>query len=428
MIKFFRNILLLTLIAGGFTVFAQSTTNSPYSQYGIGNIKGPFLPQNRAMGDIAVGLRNIGPVFSNINLANPASYSDIHLTAFDVGAASEIYKLNKANISNRAFNATLSHLLFAVPVNKNSALSFGLVPYSDLGYQFKVSTKVDTTDVDHIYSGNGGLSKAYVGYGTMIGKHLSLGFNAGYLFGKLNNSLSTEFPKDLSALNSRTQNSNSIGGLNFDYGLQFFTNISSKVIFTLGYTANTERKINSVTNVAITHYRSVNGNELSASDTLYFTDGAKIKITIPMTHTVGFSLQDTKKWLFGADFSMSNWSVFREGNTNPGLKNSYSFAAGGQITPNINSASYFKVIDYRLGYKYDKTYININNTDIDQTSVTLGFGFPLLSGRNTYYKINFATEIGRRGTLNNNLVRERFMTFYIGFMVNDRWFQKYKFD
>ena len=424
MIKFFKYILFIASLAGSFTTYAQATSSSPYSQYGLGNIKGPFLPQNRAMGGIAAGLRNIGAAFNNINLANPASYSDIHLTTFDVGAASAKYELSKANITKKTFNATLSHLLFAIPVNKKSALSFGLVPYSDLGYKFKVSSKVDTTSVDHIYSGDGGLSKAYIGYGILIGKHLSLGFNGGYLFGKLDNSRSTEFPNDLSALNSRTQNSNSIGGLNFDYGLQYFANLSSKMTLTLGYTANTERKINSVNNVAITHYRK----DKAAADTLFYTAGSKIKITLPNTHTIGFSLQDPKKWLFGADFSMSNWSAYREGNSNPGLKNSYSFAAGGQITPNINSLNYLKVVDYRLGFKYDKTFININNTDIHQTALTFGFGFPLPSNRNTYYKINFATEIGKRGTLNNNLVRERFQTFYIGFMLNDKWFQRYKFD
>jgi hypothetical protein len=430
MIKFFKNILFITALTGSFTAYAQTTTNSPYSRYGLGNLKWPLLPQNRAMGGIAAGLHNFGSVFNNINLANPASYSEIRLTTFDVGAATGLYEQRKSDISNRSFNATLSHLLFAIPVNKKSAISFGLVPYSDLGYNFKSSTKVDTIDVDHIYSGEGGLSKAYLGYGVLIGKHLSFGLNAGYLFGKLNNNLSTEFPKDkFSALNSRTQNSNSIGGLNFDYGVQYFTNVSSKIILTLGYSAAGGKKVNSSTNITTTHYQKDNlGNELSAEDTLFNSEGTKVRIKIPMTHTIGFSLQDSKKWLFGADFSMADWSGYREGNTNPGLKNSYSVAAGGQITPNINSTTYLKIVDYRLGFRYDKTYININNTDINQTAVTLGFGFPLRANRNTFYKINFATELGTRGTLNNNLIRERFMTFYIGFMLNDKWFQKYKID
>jgi hypothetical protein len=435
MIKFFKSVLFIISLTAGFVANAQTTSNSPYSQFGLGIIKPPLLPQNRAMGGIAAGLRNIGPVFNNINLANPASYSDIHLTAFDIGASSSLYELSKSNISRKDFNATLSHILFAIPVNKKSALSFGIVPFSDLGYSFKVRTLVDTNAVEHIYSGDGGLSKAYVGYGTMIGKHLSLGFNAGYLFGKLNNSLSTEFPTlvypfvDPSALNSRTESSNSIGGLNFDYGMQYFTKVSSKVTFTLGYSANAKKTINSSTNVVVTHYvKASPETELSAADTLYYTQGTKVKITMPVTQTFGFSFQQPNKWLFGADFSLANWADYREGNKNPGLKNSSTISAGGQITPNINSSNYLKVIDYRLGFKYDKTYINIKSTDINQTAFTFGFGLPLLSNRTTYYKINFATEIGSRGTLSNNLVRERFTTFNIGFMMNDKWFQKYKFD
>jgi long-subunit fatty acid transport protein len=225
-----------------------------------------------------------------------------------------------------------------------------------------------------------------------------------------------------------------VGGLNFDYGIQYFTNISSKVVLTLGYSGTAEKKINSSASVVTTHYRVITDpitkeeTELPAADTLFFTEGARVNITMPLTQSFGFSFQNSRKWLLGADFSMSNWADYREGTTDPGLKNSYTFSGGGQITPNINSSKYLNVIDYRLGFKYDKTYINVNNTDVKQTALTLGFGFPLLSNRNTYYKINFSTEIGSRGTLSNNLVRERFMTFNLGFIVNDKWFQKYKFD
>ena len=60
-------------------------------------------------------------------------------------------------------------------------------------------------------------------------------------------------------------------------------------------------------------------------------------------------------------------------------------------------------------------------------------GFPLApaNANNSFYKINFAAEIGQRGTLGtqqNPLVKENFVTLHLNFVINDRWFLKYKFD
>ena len=58
---------------------AQVTTQSPYSRYGIGNIKPMVLPQNKAMGGISTGI--FSPTgYSSINMQNPASYAGIALT------------------------------------------------------------------------------------------------------------------------------------------------------------------------------------------------------------------------------------------------------------------------------------------------------------------------------------------------------------
>ena len=138
MIKTFKNIFFFTLLAGSLSAAAQVTNSSPYSQFGLGDLKGSFLPQNRAMGGLSMGIRKPG-LYDNINLANPASYSSIELTTFDIGASMDLRKLSKSGVSGKnQFNSTLSHITFGIPVNKFSAISFGLVPYSDLGYQFKI--------------------------------------------------------------------------------------------------------------------------------------------------------------------------------------------------------------------------------------------------------------------------------------------------
>jgi long-subunit fatty acid transport protein len=430
MIKVFRIILLVACIAGSVTAFGQVTTGSPYSQYGLGSLKDGYLPQYKAMGGIGVGISSVGSVYNNINPLNPATYGGIRTTVFDVGAAGSYFELSKGSLSDKSFNGTLSHLLFAVPVNKISAFSFGLTPYTELGYNFKSSSKLDTNNVDYLYNGDGGLSRAYFGYGILVGKHISAGFNAGYIFGRLDKSSSTQFPNDASALSTRSESSNNISGLNFDLGLQYKANLSPKMKLSFGYVLTTGNKLGSREDMIVTHYRvDINQNESAATDTLNFTQGARVTIKLPVTNAIGFALERSDKWLIGADFSTTSWSDFRVGNTNPNLSNSYRVAVGGQITPDVRSVSnYFKLIDYRLGFKYDKTYINVNNTDINQKAVTFGFGLPLLANRTAFYKINLSAELGQRGTLDNNLVRERFVNFNLGFLLNDKWFYKNKLD
>jgi len=430
MTKIFKNILFVVTVCSGLSASSQTTTSSVYSQFGIGSLNGSLLPQNRAMGGISSGLRKPGS-YNNINLANPASYSSIRMTTFDAGISSEYMSRSRGGVSETDFTGSLSHLLFAVPVSKKSAMSFGLIPYSSLGYQSRQSSMLDTTAIDYVYGGDGGLSKFYLGYGLQIGKHLSIGFNAGYIFGKLEETRSAEFPNDFSAYNTRIQDNSSIGGFNFDYGLQYFTNLSPKVKLTLGYTGSSGPNLDLERSTVASRYLKSSEGEDVASDTTYLNERGKSTIKLPMMHTGGFVIEKTNNWLFGADFKYGKWEDYREAGINPGLNNSYGIAIGTQITPDINSVgSYLKVVDYRLGFRYDKTYMNLNNTDIKDMAITLGFGFPLQASptRTTFYKVNFAAELGQRGPNSASLVREKYVNFSIGFTLNDQWFRRYKFD
>ena len=133
--------------------------------------------------------------------------------------------------------------------------------------------------------------------------------------------------------------------------------------------------------------------------------------------------------MVGADFNYAAWSDYREGAENPGFTNSYGFAIGGQFTPDVSSINYFKLMDYRLGFKANNTHLKLQGHDIKQMALTVGFGFPLASMfGGTFYKINFAGEFGQMGTLSNNLVRERYINLSLGFTLNDRWFVRRSYD
>lgn len=414
---------------------AQVTVQSPYSKFGIGNIKGSLLPQQRAMGGIGAGVFRTDYI-NNINMQNPASYAGIDLTTLDIGMSASSMQLRTSALKENTFNSSLSHIAMAFPITKKSAVSLGLLPYSELGYNFKNTTQIGANDdntktVDYLYNGEGGLSKAYLGYGVQFGDHFRIGANIDYLFGNLIQSRSTEYPDEMGAINSRYQTKNSIYGLNYSYGVQYDVRLGNKKSLVFGYSGSSSSKLNTQHSQYTTiYYKDSQGNEQTPIDTLDFLEDGKASLQLPLIHNFGFTLSKENKWLVGADYRTGKWSQLSIANVNQNLNDTYGVSVGGQFTPDAGAISgYLKRVDYRLGFQYDKTYVQMTNQDIKQMAVTLGLGLPLSSyARSSFYKMNVAAEIGRRGKISNGLIQERYVNVHLSFMLNDKWFQRFKFD
>jgi hypothetical protein len=439
MIRYFRFIVLILLTAAAVGANAQSTatTSSPYSRYGIGDINPMLLPQNIGMGGIATATNRING-FNSINPLNPASYGMVNLTVIDVGLSGNFTTFSKTGQTDQTnSNFRLSHINFAIPVSKRSALSFGLMPYSQLGYKYRqvlgsfgTGLPADTNEVNYIYGGEGALTKFYLGYGFGIGKNLLIGANASYIFGNLKETQATEVPAINNFLNSRIEESNSIRGLNYDYGVQYMVHLSEKKHLTFGYSGSANTKLKTQNSYIVSSYfRDAQGDEGVATDSIINNQSPGAKIQLPQIHHFGISFQNDGKFLVGADYSIGKWSNLTVAGTNKGLQDSKTFNIGGQFTPNINSlSSYLASVDYRLGMVYDQTYVNVNNTNIKRYGATFGVGLPLRPNNTSFYKINIAAEVGKRGTLVNSLVKESYVNVHLSFTLNDRWFLKYRFD
>ena len=74
-----RKLILATLLLGTvISVNAQSGTNSPYSQYGLGVLSDQTSGFNRGMNGVGLGFHE----HNQINYLNPASYSAIDSLSF----------------------------------------------------------------------------------------------------------------------------------------------------------------------------------------------------------------------------------------------------------------------------------------------------------------------------------------------------------
>ncbi|GAB3924246.1 hypothetical protein [Mucilaginibacter myungsuensis] len=441
MIRHFKALTVSLLSLASLSAVAQSTatTSSPYSRYGLGSLSPLVLPQNIAMGGIGVGTNNING-YNTVNPLNPASYSAIRLTVIDAGLYANLTTLSKTGSADQKnSNFRLNHVVLGVPVTKTSALSFGLMPYSELGYRYTQTlprgygsgSPADTNRIDNIYSGQGGLSKAHIGYGLKMFKHLAIGANVSYIFGDLKQYSSTELPELFGAFNTRQENSKSIGGVNYGYGLQYTIDLADDRRLILGYSGSAATKLNNNSSYVVSHYVKdyTNDAENSALDTTVNNQMMNGKIQLPSINRFGLSYQADGKFLLGADYHMANWSKFTVDGVSQGLNNTTGFNVGGQITPNSNSIrNYWALVDYRFGFHSEKTYATVNGQTINQYGATLGFGLPIPRNGSAYYKVNIAADLGRRGTLANALVRETYLNLHLSFTLNDRWFTKYKFD
>ncbi len=445
MIKYFRFFItfLLAVIALGAQAQSTATTSSPYSRYGLGELNPALLPQNVGMGGIGTAISSISG-YNNINPLNPASYGAIRFTVIDAGMYSNISNYAQTGQTSQTdANFRLSHVTFAIPTSKHSALSFGLLPYSAVGYNYTTTKtgfgtsatpsgpKVDTNATNYVYRGEGGLSKAYLGWGFGIGKHLLLGANVSYIFGNLTNYQDLEIPGLVGFDNTEVETRNSIRGLNYDYGIQYTFDLSDTKHLTLGYSGSAGTSLNSAYSYIVSQFTyDANGVANVATDTLKNEQNPKSKIKLPQINHFGISFQSDLKFLIGADYSIGNWSNLTFGGVNQGLQNSKTLNVGGQFTPNANALNnYFARTDYRLGFIYEDTYYNVNNTGIKSKAITFGFGFPLAPNNQTaFYKINFSAELGQTGTVQNGLVRENYINLHLGFTLNDKWFIRYKFE
>lgn len=423
-------ILVLSLL--GSELKAQTTTShSPYSQFGLGQMREDLLPQTRSMGGIAAGVRYQSglPI---LNISNPASYSAFNRTILEAGLYGNATQLTKGTASDNTADFAFSHIAIGIPLTKIDGVAFGLLPYSDIGYNNATTQRVDTLSFQKTLHGEGGVNKAFVGYGISPVKGLSVGANVGFLFGKLADISSVSFPYSLTAYNARYEESRLIRGITFDYGTQYSTSLKGQKNLTIGYSGSLNNTINSTTTSMATRIEPSFDEDMQnvALDTTFLEESATRKLNLPLKHNLGFTLSKGYNWMIGADFKYADWSYFNTRAGEAKLDKNYGVAVGGQFKPDATSIKYWNIVDYRLGFRYNRTQVTYNNTRINDMAVTVGLGLPLPEtnfGR-TFSRINISAELGQQGSLNNNLVRERYININLGFTLNDTWFIRRAYD
>ena len=352
---------------------------------------------------------------------------------FAVGGSHGSVNLKTEDTEDRTSTATFDYLALAIPIGK-LGVGIGLLPYTSVGY--KLESFNDDDFISNRYRGEGGLNKAFLSIGYQLTNDLSIGIDINYDFGNIQNS-SIAFLYDVDGnllqYQTREENRSDLSGLNYNFGLSYKKKIGSKLELVTGITYTPEFDLTSQNQRAFSSItiNPFTGTELvqnTIDDTLT-EDDRETDLTIPARYSFGAGLGQPKKWFLGAEYSSQKTSEFRNdflGSAGAIYEDASSFNVGGFYIPNYKSlTSYWKRIVYRAGVRFENTGLNISSESIKEFGISFGVGIPV--GR-VFSNTNLGVEIGKRGTTSNNLIQENFVNFQLSLSLNDRWFEKRKYD
>lgn len=431
-------------------VDAQQNVASPYSRYALGDLNSGIFAAYSGMGSVSIALADS----NQLNFINPASYAFIqaHKPIFDIGVAGQLISASSGSDQEKYNAVGLRNITLGFPVSKRTGLCFGVMPYSSVGYNMSVTVaESGLGDVTYKYSGSGGINRLFLGTGVKLinqnNHKLSLGLNASFLFGGLERTSIAILPAGLGMLHSKVVYRTLVSDFLLESGLLYRTKLKKQNWLNVGAILGVPSSVNARQEVLAYTFRSLLTENLI--DTVQYLDTVKGTVSIPLKLGFGASFEfnkpidgnATRRTIISAQYELQNWSDYAENfgsNTvYDNLKNSSNISFGFQFTPyvsdsyNMDKIKFWHTINYRLGFRYSDTYLQLNNTQLKQYGISFGFGIPLIQS-SSLSSLNLGFEFGKRGTANNNLLLENYFNFFVGFSIsphrNDGWFYKRKYD
>lgn len=415
-----KNIFLLIsffFVASAQIIFAQNNTNSPYTRFGYGEITEGTPTELRGMGGVGLANRS----FNTINAMNPASYTSVDSLTFmfDLGASLRYTHFSAKDlagnpVSNKTLNANLEYLTFRFPFSKSIAFSAGLLPYSFVGHNYSLNYSKETltnpsedkkkTFIQETHNGKGGFSEVYGGLSVSLFEHISLGINAYYLFGTINNNISLTF-SDKSATSSLYKNEIKANDFRLRYGLQAYNTFAEKHKATLGIIYEAKSKLD--------------GNYTGSLNNIPLTKNQSFEI--PQVLGLGLNYSFDNKLTVGVDYIRRDWNNTLFFGKTDTLATTNKIGMGLEYIPNpTGRIKYSDHIRYRAGFNIQNQYFSPQTgVKANDFVFSLGVGLPTKSGKTI---MNFALEYGKSGS--KSLIKEDFIRLSFSTSINEFWFFK----
>ena len=416
------------------TAAAQSGTNSPYSQYGLGVMSDQTSGFNRGMNGLGLGSRESG----QINYLNPASYSSMDsLTfVFDIGMTGQITNFKEGSTKVNARNADFEYAVAGFRAFKHLGVSFGIIPFTSIGYEYSTGEYMDA-DLTEYYTttysaSSGGLHQIFLGFGWEPIKNLSIGVNGSFLWGDYERLVENEYSD--SWVNTLTKvYSASISSYKLDFGIQYTLPVTRHDEVTIGLTYSPGHKLGADPECLVI---STNPSTSVSDTTAYSINNG---LEIPDMIGAGIMWKHKSRWKVGFDYTLQRWgktetpeytvvnnvSYYRL--TDKFYSDRQKFTIGGEYCRNALSRRYFDRIRFRAGASYATSYYKINGQDgPSEISVSAGLGIPIMNSYNNRSTLNVSVQWARQAA--SGLITENTFRINVGLTFNEKWFAKWKVE
>ena len=397
--------------------YSQNATLSPYSYYGFGQPANANTAENNMMGGITLYADS-----THFSLDNPATLKKLDYVQYRVGANYKSVEQTSNNGNGYISSASLNYLSLSVPT-KYFAFSFGLKPKTSLGYRMSVTGQLEDLDTTTFYEGEGGVNTTFLGLAVSPIKGLSLGIMANYNFGF------TEkfFTQNIAGVQLDTQilTRSELSGLNYVFGAHYDQRIKSKYTLQLSATYTPQTSLESANTRTISSISATGG--FGSQEIIDLGSLANTSNKFSSETNLGAGFGFAHKWFVGVNYFNTSKGLTNplESNTNVKYEATSRLSVGGFYVPKYDSfTSYISRVVYRVGARFEKTGLVLNNQPIEDFGITVGLGLPV----GGLSKINIGVELGQLGTLNGGLIKENYANIMLGFSLSDIWFIKRKYD
>jgi hypothetical protein len=409
------------------TLRGQTGTVSPYSRFGIGQLKSKSVNTRlQGMGGIA------NAVASNrfVNPSNPATYTHFDSLSFlfNAGLQMSSSTYRTSTLTEEGSNASLSYFSMGFPVTRHWRVGIGLLPYADIGYNIVVSDVEEGIGrYNYAFNGDGGLNQLFFGNGFKITDRLSVGVNLTYVFGRNTTSTLLYFPDSTLYANTKTEQRLLANDFMFDYGIYYTQPLANDYQLNMGLVYGQKVNLDVKREKLVRSlFGGVDGGVEYILDTIAYQPEREGKLELPHTFGLGLGFEKKNRWMIGLDANWQNWETFTIDDRPDSLQNAWNIAVGGEFTPRHTSISkYWSRVTYRLGARYNQTYLKLYGQSINEFGISFGLGLPLPRSLTT---IDLSLEVGQGGTTAKNLIQETFVNFTVGVSIYERWFVKRRYN
>ncbi|MCQ9637604.1 hypothetical protein MP478_05575 [Chryseobacterium sp. WG14] len=425
-----KKIFVVSFISAGYFLNAQSIGNSPYATYGIGDVKYDNTIETASMGGISTAF--ISDFTSSFNFANPANNANFELTSIRLEATNEnnYFKSNYNDMKSTKHSTYLSNIALAFPLSSKVKMGLSYQPYSSKSYDILNEQKLENGDTYiNKFKGNGTLNTAQVAVSYKINQEFSVGARANLYFGDLYdlNEFSTSYNNAINGFVNGYETKNKVRNFNFTLGTSYQTlNTRTDKKFTIGATATFGNTSNMTTEYINSTYRFADAAGTKTDEKIIEQKSIRSKNLLPLQASVGVGYGSENHWFFSGQVDYKKGEDISYFGKTFDFQDTYRISAGGWYLPNYNNfRNYFSRVIYRYGAFYERGNLKLEGNSINKFGISAGVMLPFKTSSITRMSgLEIGVEVGKRGTLNDNLINQNFINLRIGFNFADKWFRK----